>query len=115
MPEESKAVSMSLREIEAVLEKSDTQIIGMVRNNVRLTILNPWHKIRAGDILILEAEAKTLTDALSTLGLKLEEAIPSTEKNKIENSDKDGNKEDTKADKEDDAGSDEIVLRDPVK
>ncbi|MBN2841687.1 MAG: anion permease, partial [Sedimentisphaerales bacterium] len=52
--EESKAVGMTLHEIEAALEESDTQVIGMVRNDVRLTVPNQWRKIVPGDILILE-------------------------------------------------------------
>lgn len=109
--DESKAVGMTLHEIEAVLEENDTQVIGMVRNNVRLTIPNQWRKILAGDILILEAEAETLADALSTLGLKLEEAVQPAKKDETENSDKDEDKEETKEEKEDVTTSDEIVLR----
>jgi di/tricarboxylate transporter len=107
--EESKAVGMTLYEIEAVLDENDAQIIGMVRNDVRLSVPNQWRKILAGDILILEAEAETLSNALSTLGLKLEEAVQPAEKDETENSDKDG--EETKEDKEDSTTSDEIVLR----
>ncbi len=109
--DESKAVGMTLHEIEATLEENDTQVIGMVRNNVRLTIPNQWRKILAGDILILEAEAETLADALSTLGLKLEEAVQPEKKNERENSDKDEDEEEIKEEKEDAATSDEIVLR----
>lgn len=109
--DESKAVGMTLHEIEATLDESDTQVIGMVRNNVRLTIPNQWRKILAGDILILEAEAETLADALSTLGLKLEEAVQPVKKDETENSDKDEDKEETKEEKEDVTTSDEIVLR----
>lgn len=109
--DESKAVGMTLHEIEAALDESDTQVIGMVRNNVRLTIPNQWRKILAGDILILEAEAETLADALSTLGLKLEEAVQPAKKDETENSDKDEEKEETKEEKEDVTISDEIVLR----
>lgn len=116
VPQESKAVGMTLHEIEAALDENDTQVIGMVRNDVRLTVPNQWRKIVAGDILILEAEAETLADALSTLGLKLEEAVQhaekeETEKEETENSDKDEDKEETQEEKEDTATSDEIVLR----
>lgn len=116
VPKESKAVGMTLREIETALDDNDTQVIGMVRNDVRLSVPNQWRKILAEDILILEAEAETLADALSTLGLKLEEAVQSiekdeTEKNETKNSDKDKDKEETKEEKEDVTTSDEIVLR----
>ncbi len=111
VPEESKTVGMTLHEIETLLDKSDTQVIGMVRNDVRLTAPDQWRKIRAEDILILEAEAEALADALSILGLKLEEAVQPAEKDEKENSDKDGNEEKSKEEKEDAATSDEIVLR----
>jgi di/tricarboxylate transporter len=126
VPKESKAVGMTLREIETALDDNDTQVIGMVRNDVRLSVPNQWRKILAEDILILEAEAETLADALSTLGLKLEEAVQSiekdetekdetekdeTEKNETKNSNKDKDKEETKEEKEDVTTSDEIVLR----
>ncbi|MDY0124384.1 SLC13 family permease [Sulfurimonas sp.] len=114
--DESKAVGMTLHEIEAALDENDTQVIGMVRNDVRLSVPNQWRKIVAGDILILEAEAETLADALSTLGLKLEEAVQpaekeETEKEETENIDKDEGEEETQEEKEDTATSDEIVLR----
>jgi di/tricarboxylate transporter len=96
---------MTLHEIEVALDESDTQVVGMVRNDVRLTVPNQWRKIIAGDILILEAEAETLADALSKLGLKLEEAVQPEE-----NNDKDKNVEYTK-EEEDTATSNEIVLR----
>lgn len=109
VPQESKAVGMTLHEIEAALDENDTQVIGLVRNDVRLTVPNQWRKILAGDILILEAEAETLADVLSTMGLKLEEAVQAaekdeTEKEETETSDKDEDEEET-------ATSDEIVLR----
>jgi len=111
VPDESRAVGMTLREIEAALDESDTQIIGLIRNNVRLTVPNQWRKILAGDILILEAEAETLADALSTLGLKLEEAVQPAEKDETDNSDKYEDEEKSKEEKEDATISDEIVLR----
>ena len=73
--EDSKAVGMSLSEIEAAIEDSDAQILGMVQLGVRLTAPNLHRKVKAGDILAIEAEAKALASVLSSLGLKLEEAV----------------------------------------
>lgn len=109
--ENSKAIGMTLHEIEAVLDKNDTQVIGMVRNNVHLMAPDQWRRVLAGDILILETEAEALADALSILGLKLEEAVQPAEKEKIENNDKDEDALSTKEEKEDATTSDEIVLR----
>lgn len=74
IPKEAKAVGMSLREIEKALEEADALVIGLIRNDVRLTAPNPWRKVRENDILIIEAEPETLATALSSLGLVLEEA-----------------------------------------
>jgi di/tricarboxylate transporter len=72
--EGSKAAGMKLREIEAALEEADAQIVGMVRNDVRVAAPNAGRYVHAGDILIIEAEAEMLANALSRLGLVLEEA-----------------------------------------
>jgi di/tricarboxylate transporter len=74
VPEDSKAAGMPLGSIEAALEEVDAQVIGLVRNEIRLTAPSPTRLVRAGDILVIEAEAKALANALSTLGLQLEEA-----------------------------------------
>ena len=83
VPEGSRAVGLKLREIEAALEENGTQVLGMVHREVRLTAPSPWRKVGVGDILILEAEAEALTEVLSMLGLKLEEAVQPVEKDKI--------------------------------
>ena len=70
----SKAEGMRLYEIEASLDAVDAQVIGLVRNNVRITPAGMYRKIFADDILIIEAEAEALAKALSDLGLELEEA-----------------------------------------
>jgi len=74
LPEGSKAAGKTLREIETMLDETDAQVIGVVRNEVRITAPSRGWVVRAGDILIIEAEAEALGSALSALGLKLEEA-----------------------------------------
>lgn len=76
VPEDSKAVGMSVRDIEILLQKTDAQILGLVRNEVRLMAPSARRKVLGNDILIIEAEAEALPGLLSELGLKLEEAIP---------------------------------------
>src|SRR3990167_3659934 len=73
--EDSKAEGMSLREIEAALADIDAQIIGIVQHEVRLPAANRGRRVHAGDILMIEAEADSLTDVLSTLQLTLEESV----------------------------------------
>jgi len=72
--EDSKAAGMVLREIEAELAEIDAQIIGIVQNEVRIIAANSGRRVHANDILMIEAEADSLTDVLSILGLKLEES-----------------------------------------
>jgi Trk K+ transport system NAD-binding subunit len=84
----SKAVDKSLREVEQMLDEADAQIVGMVRNETRLTAPNPGRRLRVDDILVIEAEPEALATALSSLGLKLEEAIPA-ESDENEDRDKD--------------------------
>lgn len=68
-----KADGKTLREAERLIADNDAQIIGMVRNELRLSAPNPGRLLRSGDILVIEAEPESLESVLSTLGLKLEE------------------------------------------
>lgn len=79
VPEGSAAAGKTLREIETILDEADAQIVGLLRNDVRVSAPRPGRVIRAGDILIIEAEAEALATALSSLGLKLDaqKALPS--------------------------------------
>lgn len=74
VPEKSKTAGMTLREIEEVLNEAEAQVIGLIRGEVQLPAPNPWCEVRAGDILIIEADPEALASALSSLGLDLEEA-----------------------------------------
>ncbi len=58
----------------ARLDEADAQVIGLVRNEVRMTAPQSSRKVLAGDILVIEADIEALPEVLSTLGLKLEEA-----------------------------------------
>ena len=90
--EDSKAAGKTLREIEKELEQADAQVVGLVRNVVRVIAPNPGRVVRVGDILIIEAEADALANVLSSLGLKLEEAKhnQSPEEDKPQNNDEGG-------------------------
>ena len=73
VPEGSKAIGKTLGELEEHLEESGAQVIGLVRNELRMTAPHPRRKVRADDILVIEAEAEALASMLSSLRLKLEE------------------------------------------
>ncbi len=74
VPEGSKAAGMRLREIELELDAADAQIVGLVRNDVKMNAPSGGRVVRAGDILVIEAEVGALPGVLSALGLELEEA-----------------------------------------
>lgn len=73
--EKSKAVGMTLQEIEKSLGEADAQVVGLIRYETRIPAPNPRQLVRVGDILVIEAEPKSLTTALASLGLKLEEEV----------------------------------------
>ena len=84
----SKAMGMTLREIDDALEAADAQVIGLVRDEARIPAPSPFRKVLRGDILVIEAEPEALTAALSTLGLKLEEDVRAIEKDEDEDDDR---------------------------
>ncbi|WP_116473087.1 SLC13 family permease [Zobellella maritima] len=77
--EDSKAVGMSLREAERMLDEADAQIVGLVRGEVRIPVPNARRLLQADDILVIEVEPESLALALSSLGLKLEGQGPDGE------------------------------------
>lgn len=72
--EKSKIVDMRLYDIEKEFDDSGAQIVGLIRNNVKINAPSGGRVIRVGDILVLEAEVDSLGAVLSTLGLELEES-----------------------------------------
>lgn len=73
--EKNKVVGKPLREAEDLLDKDEAQIVGLVRNDLRVQAPNPSRVLREGDILVLEAEPEALSTVLSSLGLALEEDV----------------------------------------
>jgi len=71
--ENSKAAGRTLRDIGPILEEADAQVIGMVRNDFRVSVPHASRVLHAGDVLVIEAEPGSLATALSSLGLELEE------------------------------------------
>ncbi len=81
---DSKADGKTLAEVEQLLEDNDAQIVGMVRNDFRVTAPQPRRVLRAGDILVIEAEPEGLGASLTRLGLKLEEAVAPSNQEKTD-------------------------------
>ena len=110
--EGAKAVGKSLREVEQLLEEADAQVVGMVRNKLRLTAPNPRRILQADDVLMIEAEPEALGDVLSKLGLTLEAAKTVDNKSVAEDADAGQTKADKhKADEKKDSSHEERVLQ----
>jgi di/tricarboxylate transporter len=92
VPGESKATGMTLHDLESELEKAGAQIVGLVRNEVRVSAPRGGRRVRADDILVVEADVEAIADVLSKLDLKLEEQKKAKDKKeeKDEDSGEDG-------------------------
>ena len=64
----------ALREVEKSVEAAGAQVVGLVRNDVRVSAPAHNFKVRSGDSLVIESEPETLASVLSELGLQLEES-----------------------------------------
>src|SRR5690606_4587736 len=71
VPADSKADGLSLGEIDQAVSEFDAQVLGLIRNDIRLTAPGASRKVHANDILSLECDAETLAKVLSALGLEL--------------------------------------------
>jgi di/tricarboxylate transporter len=74
VPENSKSIGMTLRQLETELN-GDAQVVGLIRNEERISAPSHFRKVQEGDILIIEAEPDALAETLSRLDLKLEEEV----------------------------------------
>jgi di/tricarboxylate transporter len=108
--EGAKAEGKSLREVEQLLEEADAQVVGMVRNEMRLSAPNPRHILQVDDVLVIEAEPEALGEVLSKLGLKLEAALkpPPDEDEKASEDDEPAK---SKTEEKKDSNSDDRVLQ----
>ncbi|TCO69560.1 SLC13 family permease [Rhodovulum euryhalinum] len=116
VPKKSKAVGLTLHAFEREIEDSGAQVVGLVRNEVRMIAPHGNRRIHAEDILSLEADVGSLANVLSAFDIKLEEQASSTKKDASPASDTNdaGDAATSAPDKDDDesAETDEaIVLR----
>ena len=73
--EGARAAGKTVGEVEKILEEADAQIIGMIRNDFRVSAPNIRRILHPEDILIIEADPEALGGALSSLGLVLEDPV----------------------------------------
>jgi di/tricarboxylate transporter len=111
--DKTKVKGKTINEVESILADGDAQIVGMVRNDYRVTAPNPGQRLRVGDILVIEAEPESLAAALSGTGLILEESIEPDEKEtaEIKSSRRKAVKE---QDEDDEPKREEVVLQELV-
>lgn len=76
IPEDSKVVGSTVREISDEMDEVDAQIVGMARNEFRVAAPNRGRVLAAGDILVIEAEPEALTTVLSKFELRLVADVP---------------------------------------
>ncbi|WP_127103995.1 SLC13 family permease [Pararhodobacter zhoushanensis] len=72
IPEDSKAVGLTLRGFEDALDGLDIEVLALVRGTTRQNNPHRGRKIKAGDLLIVEAEAKALTESAAQHGIALD-------------------------------------------
>lgn len=73
--EKGSAVGMTLKQADLALQEVDGQIVGLIRNDVRMHAPNPRRQVRAGDVLVIEAEPESLSRALTRLGLSIRKHV----------------------------------------
>lgn len=118
----SRAAGRSLREVEALMEASDAQVVGMVRSDVRLSAPNPNRVLQEGDVLVVEVDPESLSSVLSELGLELEEAVAPEEADAdgarhggdTASRAADGSASDTAGEEEEEPVSEEVIIQELV-
>ncbi|RUO23164.1 SLC13 family permease [Aliidiomarina iranensis] len=85
--EDGKANGMLLRELDLKLQDADAEVVGMVRDKVKVVHPYGYQRLSKGDLLIIKAEPETLSQAINVLGLRLVDNVkpPEVESNDTEN------------------------------
>jgi len=74
IPKDCDLVGKSLRELEQATEKIDAQVVGLVRDGHRFIASPGRRRLRAGDVLAIEASPQELDRFVAALGLELTDA-----------------------------------------
>lgn len=81
-----KADGLRLAALEQLLEEADAQVVGLVRNKMRVSAPTGYRMLKADDVLVIEAEPESLGNILAELGLTLEENVKADNDGGAENS-----------------------------
>ena len=68
--EKSRVVGKRVRDLDGEAEQDDVAVIGLVRNHKRLPGRARWEEIRAGDLIVIEADAEAIDKFVGVLGLE---------------------------------------------
>jgi di/tricarboxylate transporter len=68
--EGSPIIGKQVQELDVLAEKSDVEIVGLVRRGRRVPGLARTAEIKKGDLLVIEASPDSLEEAIGTLGLE---------------------------------------------
>ncbi|WP_340150872.1 SLC13 family permease [uncultured Sneathiella sp.] len=72
VPEESPAIGMLVRELDDIADENDAAVVGLVRNNKRLAGQARNAEIRAGDVLVVDAVAKSIDQFRGAMKLEFD-------------------------------------------
>ena len=68
--EDSPAIGKKVRELDADAEKNDVEIVGLVRKGRRMPGLARMVEVKAGDLLVVEANPENIESLLGAMGLE---------------------------------------------
>jgi di/tricarboxylate transporter len=74
VPEESEAVGATPQEIEKLTEDAEARVVDVVRGDRRVPAVNRGERVRAGDVLVVEADPDNLDKFVEKLDLELIDA-----------------------------------------
>ena len=70
VPEGSAVTGEQVRHLDELAEKSNVEIVGLVRNGRRMPGLARAVEVKAGDILVVEGDPESIEDAIGGMGLE---------------------------------------------
>lgn len=70
VPAAAEIIGTRVRDLDASAEKSDVEVVGLVRRGKRMPGLARSVEIRAGDMLVVEGDPESIEDAVGGLGLE---------------------------------------------
>jgi di/tricarboxylate transporter len=70
VPDDSEIIGKRVRDLDELADKSDVEIVGLIRRGQRMPGLARVAEIMGGDVLVIEASPDSLEEAIGTLGLE---------------------------------------------